>query len=205
MHLSCIGISVVVGLAVILWGAYLFVFESREPCLSDLGPFTFVVSGLLLIGTWFEHQLWRIGVIGNLVKRPDLRGTWEGEPVSLWEDPETGERVPPKKCYLAVKQRYSRLQMRQLTDESESWLIADDIRESGKGDGYQVVGVYTNKPGAEVRDRSQIHYGALLLDTHGPTQRPASLTGEYWTDRVTKCFAIRISLDLGDARRLEFL
>ena len=46
--------------------------------------------------------------------------------------------------------------------------------------------MYTNKPSAEVRDRSQIHYGALLLDTHGPARKPTSLTGEYWTDRETK-------------------
>ena len=120
MHLSRIGISIALALAILLWGAYLFLFESREPCLSDLGPFTFVVTGLLLIGTWFEHQLWRLGAIADFVKRPDLRGTWEGEFASLYEDPKTGRRIPPKRCYLAVNQRYSRLQLRQLTDESES-------------------------------------------------------------------------------------
>ena len=97
-----------------------------------------------------------------------------------------GNREAPRKCFLAVTQSYSRLKMRQLTDESESWLIADDIRASEKSGGHQVVGVYTNKPGAEIRDRSQIHYGAILLDTHGPARKPTSLTGEYWTDRETK-------------------
>lgn len=186
MHLSRIGISVALAIAILLWGAYLLLIEGRQPCLSDLAPFTFVITGLLLIGAWFENHLWRIGAIADLVKRPDLRGTWEGELVSLYKEPTTDERVPPKKCYLAVQQRYSQLQMRQLTDESESWLISDDIRESGKGHGYQIVGVYTNKPGAEVRDRSEIHYGALLLDTHGTARKPTSLTGEYWTDRETK-------------------
>ena len=195
MHLSRIAISVAVGIAAILWGAYLLIFEKRLPCLSDLAPFTFVVSGLLLIGAWFEYKLWRIGFISKLVKRPDLIGAWEGELVSSHVDPKTGEPTPPIHCVLAITQRFSYLQLRQMTQESESWLIADDIKISGKGEGYQVVGVYTNKPGADVRERSEIHYGALLLDTHGPREKPTSLIGEYWTDRRTigkLCFTRRI-------------
>ena len=34
--------------------------------------------------------------------------------------------------------------------------------------------------------RSEIHLGGLLLETHGPANRPNTLTGEYWTDRKTK-------------------
>ena len=34
-------------------------------------------------------------------------------------------------------------------------------------------------------DRSEIHQGALILDTHGPSGKPETLTGEYWTDRKT--------------------
>ena len=185
MHLSRIGISVAVGITAILWGAYLAIFEGRLPCLSDLAPFSFVVTGLLVIGAWFEYHLWHVGFIPKLAKRPDIRGTWEGDLISSYVDPKTGERIPSIRCVLAVTQRFSYLQLRQMTDESESWLIADDIKASGKGDGYQVVGVYTSKPGADVRERSQIHYGALLLDTHGPSERPASITGEYWTDRKT--------------------
>ena len=31
-----------------------------------------------------------------------------------------------------------------------------------------------------------MHFGGLILDTHGPPNRPKTLTGEYWTDRKTK-------------------
>ena len=30
-----------------------------------------------------------------------------------------------------------------------------------------------------------MHQGALLLETHGPSNRPDALTGRYWTDRKT--------------------
>jgi hypothetical protein len=34
-------------------------------------------------------------------------------------------------------------------------------------------------------DRSEMHQGALILDTHGSPAKPETLTGEYWTDRKT--------------------
>ena len=47
--------------------------------------------------------------------------------------------------------------------------------------------MYTNKPQTYLRGaRSEMHLGGVLLDTHGPTNRPDTLTGEYWTDRKTK-------------------
>ena len=53
--------------------------------------------------------------------------------------------------------------------------------------GYQIAGVYTNRPHTHLRgDRSEMHFGGLLLETHGPPNRPEALTGEYWTDRKTK-------------------
>ena len=55
------------------------------------------------------------------------------------------------------------------------------------GGRYQIAGVYTNKPQTHLRgDRSEIHQGGLILNTHGPANRPDMLTGEYWTDRKTK-------------------
>ena len=90
-------------------------------------------------------------------------------------------------CYMGVEQTLSTLQMHLMTPESESWLIADRIRPSPSGNGYQVAAVYTNKPKIHLRgDRSEMHQGALVLDTHGPNFRPDTLTGEYWTDRKTK-------------------
>ncbi len=70
---------------------------------------------------------------------------------------------------------------------SESWFIAESIKPSKEGIGYQIAGVYTNKPDRLLRgDRSEIHLGGLILKTHGPPHRPKRLTGEYWTDRKTK-------------------
>jgi hypothetical protein len=90
-------------------------------------------------------------------------------------------------CYMCVKQTLSKLQMHLMTPESESWFIADNIRPSPNGSGYQVIGVYTNEPNVHLRDEriSEIHQGALIIETHGPNLRPTTLTAKYWTDRKT--------------------
>ena len=79
------------------------------------------------------------------------------------------------------------MQMNLMTPESESWCIAESITPSPSGVGYRIAGVYTNTPKAHLRGvRSEIHLGGIILDSHGPPNRPDTLTGEYWTDRKTK-------------------
>ena len=88
---------------------------------------------------------------------------------------------------MGVAQTLSTLQMHLMTPESESWFIAERITPSRSKVGYRVAGVYTNEPKTHLRGkRSEIHLGGLLLETHGPANRPNTLTGEYWTDRKTK-------------------
>jgi hypothetical protein len=183
VHLSRVSISIVVVLVAFLWAVYLIFVENVPLSWAHAAPFSVVVGGLVLVGMWFEHQLWRLPLIDRFVKRPNLRGTWEAELKSSYEKPGTDE---PIRCFIAIKQSYSTLQFRLMTPESESWLIAESITASPKGGDYQVVGVYINQPNVHVRNRSEIHRGTLWLDTHGPKERPTALSGEYWTDRGTK-------------------
>jgi hypothetical protein len=71
-----------------------------------------------------------------------------------------------------------------MTPESDSWLVANKVVLSDDGV-FQVAGVYINKPQLHLRGgRSEIHYGAILLDIHG--EPPTELRGHYWTDRQTR-------------------
>jgi hypothetical protein len=183
---SRLHITVFLALAVVGWALILLI--SKTPIdIRHLMPFGMVVSFLVLLGGAFEYALWRQAWLhGWFVKRPDLRGTWRVELRSDWIDPKTGKQAPLIVCYMGVEQRLSRLQMHLMTFESESWFIADRIMPSPSDKGYQVVGLYTNKPRIDLRrDRSKMHQGAVVLDTHGPPARPETLTGEYWTDRKT--------------------
>lgn len=83
-----------------------------------------------------------------------------------------------------------------MTAESTSELVAERILVAADGVS-QTVGVYVNQPKLSVRERSAIHYGALLLDVHGDP--PTSLEGSYWTDRDS-----RGTMHLTDRRRKVF-
>ena len=176
----------VLGPAALAWGLLLLV-QGVPIGKEHLTPIGTVVGFIVLLGLAFEHYLWRLRWLhGWFVRRPDLNGTWRVELQSDWIDPKTRKQVPLSVCYMGVTQTFSNLQMHLMTSESESWFIAERIRPSPSAEGYQVAGVYTNKPHMHLRgDRSEIHQGALLLNTHGPATAPETLTGEYWTDRKT--------------------
>lgn len=184
MTFSRLHITVLVGVAAVIWGLALTV-KGTPVGKEHVAPFSLVVSVLVLLGLAFEYRLWRHPWLHRwFVKRPDLRGTWRVELESDWTDPQTGEQTALIVCYMGVEQTLSKLQMHLMTLESESWLIAEGIRPSPSGKGYQVAGIYTNKPQMQLRgDRSEIHQGAFVLDTHGTPARPDTMTGEYWTDR----------------------
>ena len=167
-------------LVLLAWGTQV----SRE----HLRPFGTVVGILMFLGWGFERFLWHLAWLhGWFVRRPDLRGTWRGELQSDWVDPKTQKRTPTIVCYMGVVQSLSHLQMHLMTKESDSRFIADSVTPSPNCIGYQIAGVYTNKPHTHLRgDRSEIHLGGLILNTHGRTNRPETLEGEYWTDRKTK-------------------
>lgn len=187
MTFSRLHITAFVAFAALVWGLMLAV-QGTVVGPEHLAPFSSVVGSLVLLGLAFEHVLWRQRFLhGWFVKRPDLRGTWRVELQSSYVRPETGERVPVIVCYMGVQQTLSKLQMHLMTRESESGFIAERVRESPSGNGYQVIGVYTNEPDILLRDEriSEMHKGAVIIETHGPSWRPESLTGKYWTDRKT--------------------
>ena len=187
MRIERLHISVFLGLSVLVWWLVLFA-QGTQLGWQYLHPFGTVVTVLVLLGWVLEVRLWRWSWLHDwFVKRPDLRGTWRGELQSDWINPKTDARVSPIVCYMGVAQTLSRLQMHLMTPESESWLIAESVSSSPSAEGYQISGVYQNRPQTLLRgDRSEMHLGGLLFDTHGPANRPDTLTGEYWTDRKTK-------------------
>jgi hypothetical protein len=187
MRFERLHITIFLAVAVLVWWIVL-VLQGTPVTLAHIRPFSAVVATLVGLGLLFELVLWRTRFLhGWFVKRPDLRGTWRVELRSSYIKPDTGERVPLIVCYMGVEQTLSKLQMHLMTPESESWFIADNIRSSPKGNGYQVIGVYTNEPNIHLRDEriSEMHQGALILETHGEGVRPVTMTAKYWTDRKT--------------------
>jgi hypothetical protein len=181
--LSRLHLSTILLVAAALWGGML-VFEGVSVNGTWLRPFSTVVGVLLLLLVAFDLWAWRLRILhGWFVPRPDLRGTWRVELQSDWKDPATDAVIGPIVAYLVVRQTFSSLSIRMLTAESASELVAAEINKAGDGT-YRLAAVYRNEPKLTVRDRSSIHYGALVLDVQGDPVK--DLAGYYWTDRNSR-------------------
>jgi SMODS-associating 2TM, beta-strand rich effector domain len=159
--------------------------------LSPIGPAVAAAS----IGLWlFDRFLWRWPGIRRLVGRPVLHGTWHGELTSDWVDPETQRRIPADPdVLLVVRQRFWRVSVRLLTKESASSSILANFNADADGV-HQLIYVYANTPRSELRDRSELHYGAVVLGA--PRDPNEALEGHYFTDRKTRgemCFRRRFA------------
>ena len=182
--LSRLHIGTILGLTVLAWAVILW--AGGIPLTREyLWPYGSVLSVLVIAAAIFERWGWAWRIFqGWFVKRPDIRGSWRVELESDWVNPDTRQRIDPIICYMTVRQSLTTLSMRLMTAESSSWLIAHKIVEENDGV-FLVTGVYTNTPKLELRgDRSEIHYGALLLRVLG--EPPTSLEGHYWTDRNSR-------------------
>lgn len=181
--LSRLHLSAILLVAAALWGGMLL-FEGVAVNGTWFRPFSTVVGALLLLLVAFDLWAWRLRFLqGWFVPRPDLRGTWRVELQSDWKDPETDKVVGAIVAYLIVRQTFSTLSVRLLTVESTSELIAAEITKAADGT-YRLAAVYRNEPKLAVRDRSPIHYGAIMLDVQGDPV--TGLSGHYWTDRNSR-------------------
>lgn len=180
---SRLHLSTILFIAAALWGVALLLFGIGVG-ITWFKPFCIVVGALILILAAFDRWLWRSHWLhGWFVKRPYIRGTWLAYLKSQWTDPKTGESPPTIKAFIAIRQTYSLLSMRLMTEESASELLGAELACAADGT-YKVAGVYRNEPRLAVRDRSPIHYGAVILGVEGfPPER---LAGHYWTDRDSR-------------------
>ncbi|QDE69475.1 hypothetical protein BHS09_22220 [Myxococcus xanthus] len=180
--LSRIQTAFLIGIAVILWAA-LLLLHGEPVAWRFLAPFSSVVSGLLLVLLVFDKWLWKWRHLHPwLVPNQNLNGTWRGTLQTNWQDPRSLQRPGPIEVFVIVRQTYSTVSARLLTDESESDLLVGKfvVSEDGVAD---LLGMYRNTPKQSLRTRSPIHHGAFRLRLEGTPVM--TLAGEYWTDRNT--------------------
>lgn len=175
-------------LSALIWGAFIIAFamlllDGAQVTTGLFKPCGGVVTVLTLVLLAFDKWLWSLRLLHPwFVDRPYLKGTWKGVIKSNYVDPETQQKVPPIEAYLVIRQTFSAIHLRLMTRESASESLANNIPK-GEDGVYTVASVYRNTPQISVRHRSAIHHGALVIRVEGDPV--ASLTGEYWTDRLT--------------------
>lgn len=93
-----------------------------------------------------------------------------------------GQTMGPTKMILVVN-RHFRVCCLAYTKESSSYSTTAQINEDDDSGVFRLSYNYTNRSKASIRDRSQIHDGAAVLQIfENPTR---GLEGEYWTNRKT--------------------
>jgi hypothetical protein len=177
-----IQITLFITTTIATWALYLFIFDI-DYSFQHLSPFAFTVSIMTIVTLLFDTYLWKLKLFrGWLVKKPIIEGEWVGELQSSWKD-ENNKPIPPIETIVTIKQRYTKFSLNLKTGESSSKLQASEVELLDDGT-YKIYGVYQNTPSIHLRGtRSQIHYGAVLLN-YDPAE-PDSLSGHYWTDRNT--------------------
>ena len=143
-------------------------------------PFSIVVGALVLVLSVADKWLWRIRWLRPwLFNMPDLNGTWK---VAI--RPTAPESSPQKVgAYMVIRQTFSTISLRLLTAESHSETLSAHMVRRDDGT-YGLAAVYRNTTRLQVRERSPLHHGALVLHVHGDP--PDSLAGQYWTDRLSQ-------------------
>jgi len=120
---------------------------------------------------------------GWLVNTPVLHGTWRGQLQTTWPGSSSGQPPEPVETYMAIRQTFLSIHLTMYTRESVSLSDAATICVDEDRGVRLLSYTYANVPSAEVRDRSQIHYGAARLRII--TKPEQALEGEYWTDRMS--------------------
>lgn len=173
-------ISVFLALSVAFW-VVLLRWRGVPVTKEMLLPFSGVVGAVSLVLLIFDRWAWHwILFRGWLVKKPYVHGTWRAELLSDWIDPATQRPIGLISGYMVIRQTFSTLTLRLLTKESRSESVSSGIEVCPDGT-FEINSAYRNKPKAAYRHRSEVHYGALLLQAD--TAMPDTLEGEYWTDR----------------------
>ncbi|BDU51036.1 hypothetical protein [Haliovirga abyssi] len=127
------------------------------------------ISIVIVLSMSYIHFFWKFN---PLSKTPKLHKEYDGFLISEFD----GNKREAK---IRIVQNLFAIQIYLKTDESESKAIMSKIYTE-YGEKFLVY-YYLNTPNANVRNRSEIHYGICRLKIENRDR----LTGQYFTDRKT--------------------
>ena len=168
-------ISALLIIASVVWAASLWAL-GVELIWKHAIPYSLTLTTVTSTWWFFDKHLWKFWPGRLLVRRVDISGTWYVELQSTY-------LVEPVVGYAAIRQTLTTLSIRLMTEQSESYLIANSFNVHDDGT-TNIYGVYQSDPIIHRRSRvSEIHYGSFKYKV---VDRPVSeLEGHYWTDRNT--------------------
>lgn len=148
-----------------------------------------VVSTLATVNFFFffvfSKWLWKWRFLQDwLVPFPNLNGVWEGELVSTWVNPATGNGIAPIPARLTIRQTFTSISCVIQTGEMKSHSFCASFHLLPDSQIKRLVYTYASDPKPTVQDRSNRHYGTAMLDIL-LDEKKKTLHGGYWSDRKT--------------------
>lgn len=139
---------------------------------------------LLVIHYIFEHFLWKLKPLRwFLIKVPNLQGTWKGELVSKWADPQTGEEFQPVDIIVFIRQSFSTISVEVHTDKMESISYLAGFKTNKETGTQELCYTFSSKAFVATRETNPWHDGTAKFSIIEGTD--IILDGEYWTARKT--------------------
>ncbi len=164
-----------------LWAAILW-FSGQGISPEGLRLFASIPAVVLVLATIFDRWVWAWPLVRRFVAEvPDLRGTWKGTIVTTYQ-PEDGTRMEPIPAFLVIRQTFTGIWARLLSERSASETVSAKLVPAPDGV-TTLAAVYRNTPRMRERAASPMHFGSFLVEVHNDPVH--ALTGHYWTDRET--------------------
>lgn len=175
-------VSILLIIAIAVWGGFLWVL-GIELTWEHAQPYSLTLAVITSCLWLFDRYIWKIGPVQYFIRRPNLNGTWRVSLQSSYKNPESEGLVASANGFAVVRQTFSSISIRLMTEQAESFLVASSFDVQADGTTY-VYGAYQSDPSIHLRSGiSEIHYGSFRYKVIG--RPPSQIAGHYWTDRNT--------------------
>jgi len=145
----------------------------------------YLPTALGILAWIFDKWAWRTRPLLWAVGRPLVGGTWRAV-----LHPRRDSHIPPGgnfgpiEAAVIIEQTYFAVHVVLYTEESGSQSTTASFKGTGESDNRTTLSyVYSNLPKQVNQPRSMAHAGSVEL--HVPSSRPTTLSGSYWTNRLT--------------------
>lgn len=138
---------------------------------------SYAVTGAVAFSALFNYWIWKCPLLHSwLIPIPNLSGNWRCVIETTFEG--KNKKI---KANVFIKQTFTSIHVIMETKESKS-ISKNGLLEINKDIGQTILTyVYENIPDVQIRDKSQIHFGAVRLEVKDKN----CVEGEYWSDRKT--------------------
>ena len=140
-----------------------------------LDSVSYAITGGLAFSVLFNYWIWKLPLLHSwLIWTPNLNGKWDCSIETTYD-----EKRKKVNATVTIKQTFTSIYVLMETKESKS-TSKNGLLERDKGTEQVILTyVYENIPSVQIRERSQIHFGAVRL----VVKDKDTVEGEYWTDR----------------------